>query len=98
MLKLRLQRIGRRNEPSYRIVATDVRNGPKSNNFIEIIGSYQPKAGTKTINKDRALHWISMGAQTSETVHNMFVKEGVIEGKTVNNLPKKEVTGPRKKK
>ena len=97
MLKIRLQRIGRRNEPHYRMVVTDVRNGPKSNNFIEIVGSYNPKLGTVQIEKERVIEWISKGAQATETVHNFLISNGVIEGKKINNLPKKSPTPKRKK-
>ncbi|MCD8494913.1 MAG: 30S ribosomal protein S16 [Candidatus Pacebacteria bacterium] len=51
MLKIRLQRIGRRNQPYYRLVVTDSRFGPKSGRFIEVIGSYDPKAGAVQVKK-----------------------------------------------
>ena len=96
MLKIRLQRTGRRNQPSFRVVLTDSRNGTKSGRFKEILGSYNPKEGNLQLNGDRIKHWIGMGAQASGTVHNFLVSEKVIEGKKINVLPKKTSTKKRK--
>ncbi|PIP04029.1 MAG: 30S ribosomal protein S16 [Candidatus Yonathbacteria bacterium CG_4_10_14_3_um_filter_47_65] len=89
MLKIRLQRVGRKNDPSFRLVVVDSHTGPKSGNHVEVVGSYNARFGTPQINKERALHWMSVGAKLSDTVHNIFVTEKVIEGKKVNVLPKK---------
>ena len=89
MLKVRLQRVGRKNDPSFRVVVTDSRRGPKSGNYIENLGSYSPRAKSLSLNSDRIKHWIAMGAQVSDTVHNLLVKEKVIDGKAINVLPKK---------
>lgn len=96
MLKIRLQRIGRKNDPAFRVVLTDSKNAAKSGKFLEIIGTYNPKKGETIFNTDRIKHWIKMGAQTSGTVHNFLVKEKVIEGKKKNVLPKKKPTISRK--
>ena len=96
MLKIRLQRIGRKNDPSFRVVLTDSKNGPKSGKFLEILGSYTPKSDGVLFKADRIKHWMTQGAQTSDTVHNFLVKEGVIEGKKKNVLPKKSATKKRK--
>jgi len=89
MLKIRLQRIGRKHDPHFRVVVIDSRFGPKSNNFVEWIGVYNPKLGTMKIDGERATHWLSQGAQASDTVHNMLVSEKVIDAKKRNALPKK---------
>lgn len=89
MLKIRYQRVGRRNDAAFRIVVTEHTSGPKSGKNVEHIGSYNPKTKDVIIKKDRALHWMGVGAQLSDTVHNLFVKQGIIEGKTKNALPKK---------
>lgn len=89
MLMMRLQRVGRKNNPTYRIVVVDKRTGPKSNKSVDHLGSYEPKQGTITINKDKAKHWLSHGVQPSDTVYNMLVSQKVIEGKKRNALPKK---------
>ncbi len=89
MLTMRLQRIGRKNEPHYRVVVTDSRNAPKSGKFIEIVGSYNPKLGNVQLAKDRITHWIGNGTQMSDTVHNFFVDQGLVAGRKKNVLPKK---------
>ena len=90
MLKIRLQRVGRKNDPSFRIVVTESTNAAKkSGRFAEVLGSYDARHGEPQIKADRVKHWIGMGAQVSDTVHNLLIKQGVIEGKAKNPLPKK---------
>ncbi len=96
MLKIRLQRIGRKNDPAFRAVLTDSKNSTKSGKFLEILGAYNPKAGTKNFKTDRVKYWISKGAQLSPTMHNFLVSENVISGKKINVLPKKTPTKKRK--
>lgn len=86
---MRLQRVGRRNDPSYRIVVTDKRTGPKSNKHVALLGSYNPKQNHIQFDKESAKDWLSKGVQPSDTLHNLLVKEGVIEGKKINVLPRK---------
>ncbi len=89
MLKIRFQRIGRRKNPSFRIIVAQSTIGPKSGKFIEKLGFYNPIEKTKGIDKERVLHWIKQGAIMSDTAHNLFVSEKIIEGKKKNALPKK---------
>ena len=100
MLKIRLQRIGRKNDPSFRAVLTDSKNSTKSGKFLEILGTYNPKVGDKNLNKnfqtDRIKYWILQGAKCSDTMHNFLVQDKVIEGKKINVLPKKKPTQKRK--
>jgi len=96
MLKIRLQRIGRKNDPSFRAVLTDSKNSTKSGKFLEILGTYNPKAGEKNLKVDRIKYWMSKGAQCSDTVHNFLVHDKVIQGKKINVLPKKKPTVKRK--
>lgn len=96
MLKIRLQRTGRKNDPSFRVVLTDSKNSAKSGKFKEIIGSYNPKAGEILFKADRVKYWISMGAQVSDTIHNFLVHQKLIEGKKRNVLSKKSPTKARK--
>ena len=98
MLKIRLQRIGRKNQPHFRAVVTDARNATKSGKFVEVIGSYDPKAGSITLDKERALYWIGKGALPSDTMHNFFISEKIIEGKKRNVLPKKTYVKPVEEK
>ena len=96
MLKIRLQRIGRKNDPSFRVVLTDSKNSTKSGRFLEIVGTYNPKAGETNFQADRIKYWISKGAKLSDTMHNFLVHQKVIEGKKINVLPKKKPTQKRK--
>lgn len=96
MLMIRLQRIGRKNDPSFRVVLTDSKNAAKSGKFKEILGSYNLKSGEVVFKADRVKHWIANGAQTSATVHNFLVHQKIVEGKKKNVLSKKSPTKNRK--
>jgi len=96
MLKIRLQRIGRKNDPSFRVVLTDSKNSTKSGKFLEILGTYNPKAGQAKFQTERIKYWMGKGAKLSDTMHNFMVHEKVIEGKKINVLPRKTPTKKRK--
>lgn len=89
MLKIRLQRVGRKHDPSYRVVLTNSQNGPQSGKFLEILGSYDARTNVTEFKGDAIKEWIAKGAQVSDTVHNLLVKQGVLSEKTINVLPKK---------
>lgn len=89
MLMMRLQRVGRKNDPSYRVVVTDKRTGPKSNKHVAIVGSFNPKLNQVQLKAEEIQKWIKNGVQPSPTVHNMLVTEKIIEGEKINVLPKK---------
>jgi small subunit ribosomal protein S16 len=90
MLKIRLQRVGRKHEPTYRVVVCDSKRGPKSGDNIEILGSYDARDKNETkVDGDRVKHWIDNGAQVSDTVHNLLINLGIIKGDKKNVLPKK---------
>jgi small subunit ribosomal protein S16 len=91
MLKIRLQRTGRTNDPSFRIVVVEHTESTKSGNFIERVGTYNPKTKQKNLIADRIKYWLSVGAKASGTVHNMLVSAGIISGEKVNVLPKKSL-------
>ena len=90
MLKIRLQRVGRKNDPSFRIVVMQHQKDSQSGKFIEILGDYNARAGKPQVKADRVKHWLAMGAQASGTVHNILVKQKVITGKKINVLPKRK--------
>lgn len=96
MLKIRLQRIGRKNEAAFRLVVTESKNGPQSGKFLEVLGSYTVKADKVELKADRIKHWLAHGVQLSDTAHNMLVKQGIVEGKKRNSLSKKSPTVKRK--
>lgn len=89
MLMMRLQRIGRTNEPHFRVVIVDKKHSPKSGKFIDIVGSYNPKSGAIEVKADLVKEWIGKGVKLSDTVHNFLISKGVIEGKKISSLPKK---------
>ncbi|NNN21328.1 MAG: 30S ribosomal protein S16 [Acidimicrobiales bacterium] len=79
-VKLRLVRMGKKKQPTYRIVAADARS-PRDGRFIEVLGSYQPRlepSGVK-IDGDKALNWLRNGAQPTETVEKLLRISGVWE-------------------
>lgn len=96
MLKIRLQRVGRKNQPHFRVVLVDQKSSAQSGKFQEILGSYNPKEGKVVLKDDRIKHWLSVGAQASGTVYNFLVDQKIILGKKKNNLPKKTKTAKRK--
>ena len=85
MLVIRLQRIGKKHQPSYRVVAAEKRSklgGPP----VEDLGSYNPFTKKAAFKNERILHWLSVGAKPTPTVHNLLVKNTVI------NSPKMKIS------
>ena len=78
MVRIRMQRHGANKAPFYRIVVTDSRN-PRDGRFIEIIGTYDPRRANEqfTIDEEKALKWLSQGAQPTDTVKSMFKQLGI---------------------
>ena len=79
MVRIRLRRVGRKKQPSYRIVVADSRS-PRDGRYIEVIGFYNPRTqpATMTIKEDRALYWLSNGAQPSDPVRRILDKLGTL--------------------
>ncbi|CAN5775434.1 hypothetical protein BH18ACT15_BH18ACT15_08250 [soil metagenome] len=73
MVRIRLKRVGKRKQPSYRVVVADARS-PRDGRIIESIGHYQPRADPSVvvIDSDRAVPWLSRGAQPSEQVRKLL--------------------------
>ena len=80
MVKIRLRRVGRKHRPIYRVVVADSRS-PRDGKFIEIIGHYNPLTAPATfdINEEKALKWLSYGAQPTDTVYSLLRKLGIID-------------------
>jgi small subunit ribosomal protein S16 len=90
MLMIRLTRVGKKNQPAYRVVLTEKTN-PVRGKFQEILGNYNPRLKTKVFDAEKIKYWISKGAQLSPTVHNLLISEKIIEGKKVKAWhPKKK--------
>ncbi|MBN1299790.1 MAG: 30S ribosomal protein S16 [Melioribacteraceae bacterium] len=85
-VKLRLKRMGKKRQPVYKVVAADVRS-PRDGKFIEAIGLYNPKTNPVTIelNEDRALYWLGVGAQPTDTVKNLLSKKGILLKKELSS-------------
>ncbi|OGO32670.1 MAG: 30S ribosomal protein S16 [Chloroflexi bacterium RBG_16_56_11] len=80
MLRIRLRRVGAKKRPSYRVVVADIRS-PRDGAFVDIIGHYDPMTNPETIviQEERALHWLSKGAQPTETTARLLGKAGILE-------------------
>lgn len=80
MVKIRLRRVGAKNQPSYRLVAADSRS-PRDGAFINIIGHYNPLTNpeTITIDEEKALYWLSVGAQPTATAARLLTKTGILQ-------------------
>ena len=80
MLKIRLSRRGKKRQPSYRVVVADV-NSKRDGRIVERIGHYNPLTDPAEFNiqEDRALHWLSVGAQPTDAVRRLLVKQGTLD-------------------
>jgi len=80
MVRIRFRRVGLKGQPSYRIVVTDSRS-PRDGRFIEVIGFHNPRTrpATDEVNEERALHWLSVGAQPSDAVNYVFKRTGTLD-------------------
>src|SRR6185503_7915206 len=92
MLTIRLQRTGKKNQADFRIVLAE-KEMPAQKKFVEILGSYNPRKKSFQVKEDRVKYWIGQRIEMSETVHNLMVTKGFVEGKKVKafSIPKKEV-------
>lgn len=82
MLSIRLTRIGKKKQPSYRVIVVDKKKDPWGK-YLENLGFYNPRTNPKTIDLkiERIKYWISKGAQPSATVNNLLVDAGVLANK-----------------
>jgi small subunit ribosomal protein S16 len=78
MVRIRLRRTGAKEQPSYRIVVAD-KESPRDGRFLEILGAYNPRTNPSTIQiqEDRVYHWMSQGAQPSDSVAKLFQTVGL---------------------
>lgn len=91
MLVIRLTRVGKKKDASFRVVVVDSKRKVKAGNYLEMVGSYDPRVDRATLDGERIKHWISQGAKPSDTLHNLLITKGIIDGKKINVLPKKTV-------
>ena len=83
MLVIRLFRTGKKHQPFFKIVVTDKRKPPRGGRFTEELGFLNPLTKENKVNSERVKYWISKGAQPSDTVYNLLLKEKVLEGKKI---------------
>ena len=83
MLVIRFFRVGKKNQPSFKIVVTDKRRPPRGGRFVEEVGFWNPLTKEKLLKKERIKYWLSVGAKASDTVHNLLVKENILEDKKI---------------
>lgn len=96
MLVVRLTRIGKKNQPVFRVVLAEKSRAVKGK-FIEILGNYNPRLKTKVFKAEKIKYWLSQGAKASPTVHNLLVSEKIIEGPKVKAWrPKVKAKGEAK--
>lgn len=80
MLKIRLARVGKKKQPSYRVVVADAR-APRDGAYLEVIGYYNPRTEPMTfeLDEDKARDWLRKGAQPSERMHKLLAKKGILD-------------------
>ncbi len=85
MLKIKLSRVGKKKQPIYRILVMEHTKDPWGN-YLENVGTYNPltNPATVTLKEDRVKHWMSQGAQPTDSVHNILVEAGLIKDKKRN--------------
>jgi len=92
MLMIRFQRIGRKNDPAFRIAVLPKSAGPKAGKYVDLVGTYNPKTKATTLKADAIKDWMGKNAQVSPSLHNLLVKEGVIDApKTAKVVSKTEL-------
>ena len=90
MLRLRLQRRGKRNYATYRVVVADQR-APIKGRYVSDLGAYNPHTNIFNVDKEKVASRLSQGAKPSPTVHNLLVEHGFIKSKKVTSWkPKKK--------
>ena len=92
MLKMRLQRRGKKNYATYRVVVADVR-APVKGRFVADVGSYNPHTDTFNVNGEKVADWLSKGVQFSSTVHNLLVTHKMLKADKVKSWRPKKRAG-----
>src|SRR3989338_8609610 len=94
MLMIRFQRIGRVNDPAFRIVVLEKERAAKAGNVVEQLGTYNPRSKALTLDAGAVKKWIANCAQPTGSIHNLLINKGIITGKKVNVLSKKTPQNP----
>lgn len=91
MLMIRLARFGKKQQPVFRVVINEKSKGV-GGDYLELLGTYNPRTKKLDLKTERITYWLSKGAQTSPTIHNLLVDQKIITG------PKRKATANRKPK
>lgn len=100
MLKIRLQRIGKKGQAYFRVIVTEHTQKPKGR-FLELLGSYDPHKNVVNVKKERIEYWTGKGAQLSPTVNNLLVGRDILKGEKVQvwkakKKKKEAIASPKK--
>jgi len=100
MLVIRFLRIGKKNQPSFKIVVTEKRKASRSGRYLEEVGFWNSLTKEKILRKERIKYWLSMGAKPSANLYNLLISEKIIEAKKipVHKMAKKEAPPKEKPK
>ncbi len=102
-VKLRLMRMGKTKQPTYRLVAADARS-PRNGRFIDLLGTYEPRSRDENpgfkVDADKLHHWLGNGAQPTERVQKLLEQNGVLTGDAAAKTmaAKKQAKRPQKTK
>ena len=91
MLMIRMQRIGRKNDPAFRILVLEKTASPKAGTYTDQLGTYNPKTKALTVAADRLKDWMGKGAQLSPSLQNLLIEKKIIEGKKTQLIAKSKL-------
>lgn len=89
MLTIRLQRRGRKNDPSFRVILVEKKRAAKTGNVNEILGNYDARTGRIALQGERIKELMGNGVTVSDNLHNLLVSNKIIDAKKINVLPRK---------
>jgi small subunit ribosomal protein S16 len=78
---IRFQRIGRKNDPAFRMLVLEKTSGPKAGTYVAQVGTYNPRTKEFTADAEAIKGWMQKGAQLSPSLNNLLIRKGIIEGK-----------------
>lgn len=96
MLMIRMQRIGRKNDPAFRILVLEKTASPKAGTYTDLLGTYNPKTKAFTIAEDRLKDWVAKGAQVSDSLKNLLIDKGILTGEKIAVVSKKNLEKNKK--
>lgn len=88
---IRLQRIGRKNDPSFRMLVLEKTSSPKAGTYTAQVGTYNPRTKAFTVDIEAVKGWMAKGAQLSPSLSNLLISKGLIEGKKQAVIAKSEL-------